>query len=298
MKGKKPKASRAAVNQNAIVRRARVLTWSAIAVLGVVARLRTSLARAIAFTFVGSVGIAHGATDVDILSRIGIAAPGGRSTLALAYGTLAVTTFVAARRVPKLAGRALLGLSLWHFGSADVAFARACGSRVRGKRESFVRGTMPLFISGTDRRSAAAATLAFARAARHAREGEFADALDLVLPATLLLAAPARLGFAIYFGAWHSVRHTALVLERDARPGRESQRALRFARESAPNVLIAALAGAIAYALERRKMPADVVATTGNDKSRADLFGALILAITVPHQIAVTLFERHATARE
>ncbi len=282
------------MKQDTIVRRARLMTWAAVATLGVLARVRISIARVIAFTFVGSVGIAHGATDVDILERIGLAPAGGKRTLSVAYGLLALTTFVIARRVPELAGRALLGLSLWHFGSGDVAFARACGSRVRGKCESVVRGTMPLFIAGTGRRSAAVATLAFARAVAHVRDGEFADALDLALPAALLLAIPPRLGFAIYFGAWHSIRHTALLLERDVRHGNGRERALRFARESLPNVFIAVLSGAIAYALDRRKPAAGLMRPSRSNGRKDDVFGALILAITVPHQIAVTLFERHA----
>ncbi len=251
------------------------------------------------FACVGSVGIAHGATDVDAVQRIGIRPRGGRWTLSIAYGLLAIATFALARRSPKRAARALLGLSVWHFGSGDVAFAAACGSRVRGIAESLVRGAMPLFIAGRSPRSLAAAALAAGWSASHLRTARYDDALDFAIPTALLLAAPPRLGFGIYFGAWHSVRHTALLLERDTRAGSERDRALRFARESAPNVAIAVLAGIIAYALDRRGFGAATASPPSMqaERSRENVVGALILAITVPHQIAVTLLERDALAR-
>lgn len=273
-----------------IVRRARVATWVALAALGTLARIRPRIARALTFALVSTLGIAHGATDDTLLHRIGYRPRGGRLALSGAYGTLAVATFVAARRAPELARRGLFAVSWLHFGSGDAAFARACGSRSSMPMQSLLRGAMPLCIAENDPRSLAVASLAGLAALRHALRGELADALDLALPSALLVATPERFGFGIYFGAWHAIRHTALLLERDARGGSTRARAARFARESVGNVAIALAAGAIAYALAPKISAPD--ARTENE----DLFGALILAITVPHQIAVWLFERRTFA--
>jgi hypothetical protein len=269
--------------------RTRIATWSAVAGLGGLAFVRPRIARAATLGLVGSIGIAHGATDVDALLRTDIRFPGGRTPLSLGYGALAIGTFVAARAVPRLASRALYVVSAWHFGSGDVAFARANGSRVGGLGDIVVRGTLPISVGGRGPVSLRFAALAAARALLHLRRGQYADALDLAIPTALLLALPKREGFAVYFGAWHSVRHTALLLARDTRPSGLALRAYRFARESTPNVLIAVGAGLVAWFLDRRR------ATTAPRTENDDVFGALILAITVPHEIAVRILERHAT---
>ncbi len=279
-----------------IVRRARCGTWLTVAALGGLASVRPALIRPIVFALVGTVGIAHGATDVDALDRSGVRPPGGRQSLSVGYGVLALATFLVARRFERLAGVALFALSVWHFGSGDADFARACGAKPRGWREALLRGLVPLCVRGTAPRSAAIAALALGRAALHAREGAAADALDVALPAALLLAVPTRLGFGIYFGSWHSVRHTALLLERDARAGHERARLGRFARESAPNAAVAALAGVAAAALDRVVGRGRPAASAADEARREAIFGALVLAITVPHQIAVSLLERRAIA--
>jgi hypothetical protein len=275
------------------LRRTRIATWAAVAGLGALARVRPRMARAATLGLVGSIGIAHGATDVDALVRTGMRLRGGRTALSLGYGALAVGTFVAARMLPRIAGWALYALSAWHFGSGDVAFARASGSRVGGLGEVFVRGMLPISVGGRDAVSLGFAALAAARTLVHLGRGRTADALDLAIPTTLLLAMPKREGFAVYFGAWHAVRHTALLLARDRRHGGMPLRARRFARESAPNVLIAVGAGIVAWFLDRRRTSASRTSYVPQSRND-DVFGALILAITVPHEIAVRILERHA----
>ena len=268
------------------MRDARIATWFAVFALGTLAKVWPNAARAVAFALVGTLGVAHGATDDTNLHRIGYRPRGGRFALSAAYGTLAIATFVLARRAPDLAGRALFALSWLHFGSGDAAFARACGGRDRFSTEAFVRGALPLCIAGTGSGSRAVAAVAALAALAHVARGRVADALDLTIPTTLLLATPERFGFAIYFGAWHSVRHTALLLERDARGGSLAVRAGRFARESFGNVAIALAAGVLAFIASPK------ISVRRADVDHEDVFGALILAITVPHQLAVWLFER------
>lgn len=273
------------VPRTAIVRSARVATWLGVVALGSLARVRPRAARAIAFVLVGTLGVAHGATDDATLFRIGVRPRGGRLALSAAYGALAIATFVVARRSPEFAARALFALSWFHFGNGDATFARACGSRGKLAMQTFLRGGPPLCVAETDPRSLGFAGLAALGALGFATRGAFADALDLALPTALLLATPKRFGFAIYFGAWHSVRHTALLLERDSRGGTFRARATRFARESFGNVAIALAAGALAFALSPK------ISLREAAPDNEDVFGALILAITVPHQIAVLLFE-------
>jgi len=273
-----------------IVRRTRVATWCAIVALGTLAKLRPRVARGITVALVATIGIAHGATDDSLLHRHGFRPRGGRLAISGAYGALAVATFVGARRAPTVARRGLFALSWLHFGNGDAAFARACGGSGSLAVETLVRGALPLCVAETNPRSRAVAAIAYGAALGHLCDGEIADALDLALPATLLLALPERLGFGIYFGAWHSVRHTALLLQRDPRGGTARTRAGRFVRESAGNVAIAVTTGALAYAASRN------VAAREPEAHRDDVFGALILAITVPHQLAVWLFERSTFA--
>jgi hypothetical protein len=150
--------------------------------------------------------------------------------------------------------------------------------------EAFARGGVPLSIGGRDARSTWSFAVACAYAAFGLARRDAADALDIALPAAVLYAAPARLGFGVYFATWHSPRHLALILERDPRGGSYLQRFARFARESAPNVAVASAFGALAFAFDGARAP------------REDLVTALILGITVPHQIAVWIVEYHSRA--
>jgi len=256
---------------------ARSATWLACAVLGAATLVAPKVARALVVGLTATIGIAHGATDAAMLERLRIGP--GRLKISIAYGILAIGVYALARRFPRSATRALRAVSWAHFGSGDAAFARHCGSSGIEPLEAFARGGIPLSIGGRDVRSAWSLVAACAYAAFGAARGNIADALDVALPAAVLYAAPARLGFGVYFAAWHSPRHLALILERDPRGGSYVQRFARFARESAPNVAVASAFGALALAFDGSRAP------------REDLVTALILGITVPHQLAVWIVE-------
>ncbi|MBD5604120.1 MAG: Brp/Blh family beta-carotene 15,15'-dioxygenase [Candidatus Eremiobacteraeota bacterium] len=262
---------------------ARSATWVASAVLGFGATVAPKVVRAIVAALTATIGIAHGATDAAMLDRLGVRP--GKWKISIAYGVVAIATYLVARRYPVAAARALRLVSWAHFGSGDAAFARACGSRRPELAESFVRGGIPLSIGGRDARSAWSFIAASSYAALTAtgRSG-IADSVDVAVPSAVLYAAPARLGFGVYFAAWHAPRHLALLLERDVRGGPYVDRFRRFAREAAPNVAIAGAFGALAYALR------------GPSDGAEELVGALILGITVPHQIAVWIIEYRSRA--
>jgi len=258
-------------------RNARAATWIACASLGAATLVAPKLARALVVGLTATIGVAHGATDAAMLDRLRIGP--GRLKISIAYGILATCVYAIARRFPLAATRALRAVSWAHFGSGDAAFARHCGSRGIEPLAAFARGGVPLSIGGRDVRSTWSFAAACAYAAFDAVRGDAADALDVAVPAAVLYAAPARLGFGVYFATWHSPRHLALILERDPRGGSYLQRFVRFARESAPNVAVASAFGALAFAFEGARTP------------REDLVTALILGITVPHQIAVWVVE-------
>jgi len=260
-------------------RDARAATWIACGTLGAATLFAPKFARALVVGLTATIGIAHGATDAAMLERLRIGP--GRLKISIAYGVVAVAVYAVARRYPLAATRALRAVSWAHFGSGDAAFARHCGSRGVEPLEAFARGGVPLSIGGRDARSAWSFVAACAFAALGAARGNAADALDVALPAAVLYAAPARVGFGVYFATWHSPRHLALILERDPRGGSYRERFARFARESAPNVAVASAFGALAFALDSR----------GSRAQREDLVTALILGITVPHQIAVWIVE-------
>ncbi len=253
---------------------ARQATWLALPLLAGLGRISPGFARAVTFLLVGTVGVAHGANDDLILSRLLPATPGGRNTISLAYGATAFGVFALAQRVPQTATRALSLLSAFHFGSGDAAFARACMPAAGSHPvDAIVRGLIPLTI---DRRRRPMLIVAAVCAVVHAFRERRADALDIAVPAATLALASESLGFAAYFAAWHAPRHLALVIEHDRRGGTPFLRLRTFARESLRNTLLAFALGALALALARRKTPTRSTAT------------ALILGITVPHQLAVT----------
>jgi hypothetical protein len=267
------------------VRNVRRATWYALGALGAVALVAPGVARAAVVVLTATIGIAHGATDAATLDRFGVRPRGGKTTISIAYGVLATVVYALAYRRPAASARLLRIVSWAHFGSGDAAFARACGSRRFEPAEAFVRGAVPLSIGGRGSRSAVTLLGACAYAALDVLFDEVPDAIDIVLPAVVLYAAPARLGFGAYFAAWHAPRHLALLLSRDPRGGTYRARLARFAREAAPNAAIAAAFGAVAYYLRGAKDRAE------------DRVGAIILGITIPHQIAVWTIE-FASRRE
>jgi hypothetical protein len=271
------------------VRGVRGATWAALAALGAGTFVAPKTVRVVVAVLTATIGIAHGATDAATLDRCGVRPRGGPATLSVGYGLLAIGVYFVARRHPKAASRALRTVSWAHFGSGDAAFARACGSRRLEFVEAFVRGGVPLGIGGRDARSAAGTIVACAYAAFATACDGGSDALDVAVPALALYAAPPRLGFGCYFAAWHAPRHLALLVLRDPRGGPYAVRLLRFAREAAPNVAIASAFGALGYFLR------------GRETAPEDVVPALILAITVPHQLAVWTIEylarREQTAR-
>ncbi|WP_237572329.1 beta-carotene 15,15'-dioxygenase, Brp/Blh family [Mycolicibacterium lacusdiani] len=113
--------------------------------------------------------------------------------------------------------------------------------------------------------------------------------LDVALIGTLCLVAPPLVAFAVWFGGWHALRHSARLLAVDPgcsallRAGRPRSAVMRLARHSAlPSVaVIAVLAGLCSF----------TVAAPDPTAVLAEVLRVL-LALTVPHMVVVWWLDR------
>jgi len=115
------------------------------------------------------------------------------------------------------------------------------------------------------------------------------ESLDIALLLALALIAPPLIAFAVYFGCWHAMRHTArltLTLEPSQRAfaSGDSQRA--FTRAVIPG--LPALAGTF--------LIAGVLALMGNEFNDDFFWMALVIvwALTVPHMAVTAKLDRSA----
>lgn len=115
------------------------------------------------------------------------------------------------------------------------------------------------------------------------------ESLDIALLLALALIAPPLIAFAVYFGCWHAMRHTArltLTLEpsRRAFASGDSQRA--FTRAVIPG--LPALAGTF--------LIAGVLALMGNEFNDDFFWMVLVIvwALTVPHMAVTAKLDRSA----
>ncbi len=264
------------------VRAVRVVTWIGFGGAILAFRRWPKTTRRALWVAASTIGLAHGAADDGLLADL----PGARirrRSIALAYGACAGAVYALARRAPRSASRTLFALTWFHFGSGDASFARACAPRRDRPFEWIVLGALPISAS-LSRVRLAALGIASALAVDGVVRGRFASALDLALPALAFGVAPSRDTFLAYFSLWHTPRHLALIVERYARGERRAERLARFARYAAPNTIAAF---AIAIPLVRTSKPSPQHDTAPRD----DAGTAFILAITVPHLIAVALLE-------
>jgi Brp/Blh family beta-carotene 15,15'-monooxygenase len=115
------------------------------------------------------------------------------------------------------------------------------------------------------------------------------DALDLALLLVLALVAPPLIAFAVYFGCWHAMRHTArLTLSLDSSLRGYEEGSARKAFLSAVLPGTPALVGTF--------LIAGVLAIMGNEFSDDFFWMALVVvwALTVPHMAVTAKLDRSA----
>jgi len=117
------------------------------------------------------------------------------------------------------------------------------------------------------------------------------EAIDIALLLTLSLVAPPLIAFAVYFGCWHAMRHTArltLVLDSCQRAFKANNLSKAFSSAVIPGV--PALVGTFAVA--------GILAVAGQEFSNDFFWMALVIvwALTVPHMMVTARLDRAALA--
>jgi Brp/Blh family beta-carotene 15,15'-monooxygenase len=212
----------------------------------------------------------------------------------------------------------VLIMSALHFGYGDSAFRNEWQDSIGGLRVGILSenlyalaaGTLPVFLPLTDHRSLSAlarihptlgdwagsyahiirnSTVIFAALAIIILllSGHTSSAIDLLLLIVLSLLAPPLITFAIYFGCWHALRHTARLVPK------------------LPKALTAADGADVGKAILRAVFPGlyalvgTLLIGAGLMIFAPDRFGSGLLwstlvvvwALTVPHMMATARFD-------
>jgi Brp/Blh family beta-carotene 15,15'-monooxygenase len=262
-----------------------------------------------------ALGIPHGAVDhLTIGHRLG-----GRewTLLSVSYLSLAAMATALILIAPALTFGIVLAMTVWHFGSGDVAASAALAGTAReqgfvGVLHAVAAGSAPVLLPLTS--TAAVATLAqiqpqlsevftpvvtftlrFGTLALVAvmicvllNRGKNRGALELGVLGLLGLVAAPFVAFAVYFGLWHALRHTARL----AQTSDGQVRVPAIAR-----VFIAglpALAGAVlTVAVLMWALGAGVLSADVASAGAWLWFGlALVWGLTVPHMMLVSRYDR------
>lgn len=254
------------------------------------------------------VGIPHGAVDNLTLTRRLTARE--RLIGALAYVAMAAIAAVAIITWPGIAFVAVLAMTVWHFGTGDVEATRELQDLPPIR--SWVRvpyaialGSAPVLLPLTSPAAVATLTAIEPRLATVMsdqvivgirvvvltlivgcllwliQQGDIRSAIELFALTVLGYVASPLIAFAVYFGFWHALRHTARLAQ--VSEGSVSMRSLlRVSRGGIPSVI-----GFIAIV---------AILVTFFDPSIAMgpalWFGlAIIWGLTVPHMILVARFD-------
>lgn len=266
-----------------------------------------------------AVGIPHGA--LDHLVTLPRSRPVKMALFVLIYVAIALIAVWAILEWNVYGFYVVVVMSALHFGIGDAAFL-AERDRIIGRSRSprlsqvlyaLAGGVTPVVIPLVNERSSAAlaavnpelvdwdrgladtfywfaiALLVTAIVAQMVSKRE-RDALDLILLGLLAILTPPLIAFAVYFGTWHAMRHTArLTLNL-----RKSQHA--YEREDA----IAALRSAVipgTPALLGTLIVASALVLFGENNFTDDFLWLLLVviwALTVPHMMVTAKLDRGA----
>jgi Brp/Blh family beta-carotene 15,15'-monooxygenase len=118
----------------------------------------------------------------------------------------------------------------------------------------------------------------------------YSHALDLSLLALLAIIAPPLVAFAIYFGFWHAIRHTARLVPK-------LNTAMKYVADENPQRAIAAAVIPGLYAIAGTFVLAVALMVASPDKfSSSILWSTLVIiwALTVPHMATTARFDLKA----
>ena len=267
-----------------------------------------------------AIGIPHGA--VDHLVALPQTSRPRLVLLIIGYVLVAVIAVLAILHWNKLGFQLVLAMSALHFGFGDAAFIAEQDrlenrQRMRQKVQNMFAissGIIPVFIPllKSSTKSALAEinpaliswasdiepqikflvgfflVLTLILLAKDNRPREF---IDLIFLTGLALIAPPLVAFAVYFGCWHAMRHTArltLLLPKSVNAANENNPRKSFLSAVIPG--LPALVGTVVVAL--------VIAVTDSNIDASYLWYLLVVvwALTVPHMIVTSKIDQKALA--
>jgi Brp/Blh family beta-carotene 15,15'-monooxygenase len=263
-----------------------------------------------------AIGIPHGA--LDHLVTLPKAQPKKMAVFIIVYVAVAIVAVIAILRFNIVGFIVVLFMSAIHFGIGDAAFINEIDKRAEGSKKLNrwfyipAAGFTPVFIPLVNSASTEAlasvnpalinwhqgsdsqiffTVTAFAILAIGvmAFDQRYREALDLIALLLLAQLAPPLIAFAVYFGCWHAMRHTArLTLSLPRCVENLSQGMLRKAFSQAVIPGLPALIGTFVVA--------GLLALSGRDFTDEFFWMALVVvwALTVPHMAVTAKLDRAA----
>jgi len=263
-----------------------------------------------------AVGIPHGA--LDHLVTLPKAAPLKMAAFILVYVVVAVVAVIGILQFNTVGLIIVLFMSAIHFGIGDAAFISEIDRRTHPERKLNrwfyipAAGFTPVFIplvnsastealasvnpalinwhQGYDSEILLAVTsFTLVAIAVMGFRKRYREALDLTLLLLLAHFAPPLIAFAVYFGCWHAMRHTArltLSLPRSIENLTQGMPRKAFSNAVIPG--LPALIGTFVVA--------GILALSGRDFSDEFFWMALVVvwALTVPHMVVTAKLDRAA----
>lgn len=264
-----------------------------------------------------AIGIPHGALDhLVTLPRSSMKKMALFITLYVAVAVIAVVAILTWNVVGFIL---VVVMSAVHFGIGDAAFISEIDRRSEEKKRfqkylyATAAGTLPVVIPLVSDKSTSAleqvnpalidwhqglnndlmlwvmliTAFALLRLVQRRRDGE---AIDLVLLYLLAVTAPPLVAFAVYFGCWHAMRHTArLTLTLPS-----SQEA--FTKENVKGAFIRAVLPGTPALVGTFVIAALIVLLRGDSLDDQFLWVSLVVvwALTVPHMAVTARLDRKA----
>jgi Brp/Blh family beta-carotene 15,15'-monooxygenase len=263
-----------------------------------------------------AIGIPHGA--LDHLVTLPKAQPKKMAVFIIVYVAVAIVAVIAILRFNIVGFIVVLFMSAIHFGIGDAAFINEIDKRAEGPKKLNrwfyipAAGFTPVFIPLVNSASTEAlasvnpalinwhqgfdsqilfTVIAFAILAIGVMvfDKRYREALDLTALLLLAQLSPPLIAFAVYFGCWHSMRHTArLTLSLPRCVENITQGMLRKAFSQAVIPGLPALIGTFVVA--------GLLALSGRDFTDDFFWMALVVvwALTVPHMAVTAKLDRAA----
>ena len=263
-----------------------------------------------------AMGIPHGA--LDHLVTLPKAQPKKMAVFIIVYVAVAIVAVIAILRFNIVGFIVVLFMSAIHFGIGDAAFINEIDKRAEGSKKLNrwfyipAAGFTPVFIplvnsASTDALASVNPALinwhqglnsqilititVFAMLAIGVMvfDKRYREGLDLTVLLLLAHLAPPLIAFAVYFGCWHAMRHTArLTLALPRCVENITQGMLRKAFSNAVIPGLPALIGTFVVA--------GILALSGRDFTDEFFWMALVVvwALTVPHMAVTAKLDRAA----